>query len=320
MTKVFVTRRIPEIGLERLREMHQVEVWPEDSPPDRETLLEKVRGCSGLLCMLSDRVDAELMDAAGRELNGIANFAVGYNNIDVQQASARGIAVGNTPGALTDATADIAVGLMLAAGRCFQPALHNVHSLGWKNWEPLGFLGQEFTGRTIGIVGMGRIGAAVAKRLRFGWDMRVIYTSRTPKAQYEQSLGATRVSLETLLEQSDVVSIHTSLQPETRGLIGAEQLRSMKPNAVLVNTSRGEVIDQSALYTALRSAQIFAAGLDVTDPEPLPSDSPLRQLPNCIILPHIGSATYVARDRMALMAADNLIAAIAGNTMPHPVG
>jgi lactate dehydrogenase-like 2-hydroxyacid dehydrogenase len=270
--------------------------------------------------MLSDRVDAELMDAAGHELKGIANFAVGYNNIDVQQASARGIAVGNTPGALTDATADIAVGLMLAAGRCFQSALHNVHSLGWKNWEPLGFLGQEFTGRTIGIVGMGRIGAAVTKRLRFGWDMQVLYTSRTPKAQFEKSLDATRVSLETLLEQSDVVSIHTSLQPETRGLIGAAQLQRMKPHAILINTSRGEVLDQSALYEALRSAKIFAAGLDVTDPEPLPSDSPLRQLPNCIILPHIGSATHVARDRMALMAADNLIAAIAGNTMPYPVG
>lgn len=320
MAKIFVTRRIPEIGLHRLRELHQVEVWPEDSPPDRATMLEKVRGCSGVLSMLSDRVDAELLDAAGDTLKAIANFAVGYNNIDVQQASARGIAVGNTPDALTDATADIAVGLMLAAGRCFQSALHNVYSLGWKNWEPLGFLGQEFTGRTIGIVGMGRIGAAVAKRLRFGWDMRVLYTSRTPKPQYEQSLGATRVSLETLLEQSDVVSIHTSLQPETRGLIGAAQLHRMKPHAILINTSRGEVIDQSALFDALRNSTIFAAGLDVTDPEPLPSDSPLRQLPNCIILPHIGSATHVARDRMALMAADNLIAAIAGNAMPHPVG
>ncbi|MEI8213783.1 MAG: D-glycerate dehydrogenase [Planctomycetota bacterium] len=319
MAKIFVTRRIPSSGLERLQTQFEVKVWERDDPPPREILLEQVRGCDALLTMLSDRVDGELMDAAGKQLRGIANFAVGYNNIDVTAATQRGIAVGNTPGALTDATADIAVALMLAAGRCFRTAIQNVDQLGWRNWEPMQFLGQEFGGKTLGIVGMGRIGAAVAKRLHFGWDMKVVYTSRSTKPEMEALFGARRVSLDDLLTESDVVSLHTSLQPETRGLIGERELRLMKQSAILINTSRGEVIHQTALNGALLNGTIFAAGLDVTDPEPLPSDSPLRQRENCVILPHIGSATHIARNRMSNIAAENIIAALSGRGMPYPV-
>jgi lactate dehydrogenase-like 2-hydroxyacid dehydrogenase len=319
MAKIFITRRIPSSGLELLQTQFEVNVWTGDDPPPREILLEQVRGCDALLTMLSDRVDRELMDAAGKQLRAIANFAVGYNNIDVTSATQRGIAIGNTPGALTDATADIAVALMLAAGRCFRAAIHNVDQLGWRNWEPMQFLGQEFGGKTLGIVGMGRIGAAVAKRLYFGWDMKVVYTSRSTKPDVEASLGARRVSLDELLTESDVVSLHTSLQPETRGMIGETELGLMKRSAILINTSRGEVIDQTALNGALHNGTIFAAGLDVTDPEPLPSDSPLRHRENCVILPHIGSATHIARNRMSSMAAENIIAALSGRVMPYPV-
>ena len=257
------------------------------------------------------------LDAAGAGLKGVANFAVGYNNIDVEAATLRGVAIGNTPGVLTDATADTAVGLMIAAGRCFLPAVRNVSELQWRNWEPMMFLGQEFRGKTVGIVGMGRIGSAVAERLHFGWGMKVIYTSRTDKEEVDQRLGAKRVELETLLQESDVISLHTSLQKETRGMIGRTQFALMKPSAILINTARGEVIDQAALFEALKSRRLFAAGLDVTDPEPLPTDSPLRELDSCIILPHLGSATFQARSRMSIMAAENLIAAIGGVPMPY---
>lgn len=319
MGKVFITRRIPKIGIDRLKNACEVEVWEGNDPPTRDILLEKVRGCTGILSMLSDRIDAQVMDSAGSSLRGVANFAVGYNNIDVPSASQRGIQVGNTPGVLTNATADIAVGLILAAGRCFGPAIHNVERLEWRNWEPLQFLGQEFEGKTLGIVGMGRIGHAVAKRLHGGWSMRVLYTARQSKPQAEQQLGAQRVELDDLLRQSDVVSLHCPLTPETRNMISSRELGLMKPNALLVNTARGEVIDQIALAEALSSRRIFAAGLDVTTPEPISSADPLRSTDHCLILPHIGSATFEARDQMASMAAENLIAAMQGNQMPFKV-
>lgn len=317
MGKVFVTRRIPQDGLSLLRTRFEVEVWDGDDPPPRDVLLAKISGCSGVLTMLSDRVDPAFLDAAGAGLSGVANFAVGFNNIDVEAATLRGVAIGNTPGVLTDATADTAVGLMIAAGRCFVPAVRNVSDLQWRNWEPMMFLGQEFRGKTLGIVGMGRIGSAVAERLHFGWGMKVLYTSRVDKMDFEDRLSAKRVELETLLRESDVISLHTSLQKETRGLIGRAQFGLMKPSAILINTARGEVLDQDALFEALKSRRLFAAGLDVTDPEPLPSDSPLRTLDSCVILPHIGSATFQARSRMSIMAAENLIAAIGGMPMPY---
>jgi len=317
MGKVFVTRTIPQDGLSKLQSQFEVEVWDGRDPPPRDVLLAKISDCSGVLTMLSDRVDSLFFEAAGAGLKGVANFAVGYNNIDVDAATLRGVAIGNTPGVLTDATADTAVGLMIAAGRCFLPAVRNVSELQWRNWEPMMFLGQEFRGKTVGIVGMGRIGSAVAERLHFGWGMKVIYTSRTDKEEVDQRLGAKRVELETLLQESDVISLHTSLQKETRGMIGRTQFALMKPSAILINTARGEVIDQAALFEALKSRRLFAAGLDVTDPEPLPTDSPLRELDSCIILPHLGSATFQARSRMSIMAAENLIAAIGGVPMPY---
>ena len=319
MGKVFVTRRIPEVGIQRLMAEHQVEVWQGQDPPSREILLERVGGCTGILSMLSDKIDAQVMDSAGGGLKGVANFAVGYNNIDVQAAKARGVQVGNTPGVLTNATADIAVGLILAAGRCFGPAIHNVQRMQWRNWEPMMFLGQEFEGKTLGIIGMGRIGYAVAKRMHGGWGMRILYSARNPKNDAQENFNAQRVELDELLQQSDVVSIHCPLTVETRNLIGQRELALMKPNAILVNTARGEVIDQHALSQALEEGKLFAAGLDVTTPEPIDEKDPLRLRDNCLILPHIGSATDQARNQMASMAAENLLAAIAGKPMPFGV-
>jgi len=298
---------------------HQVEVWQGQDPPSREILLERVGGCTGILSMLSDKIDAQVMDSAGGGLKGVANFAVGYNNIDVQAAKVRGVQVGNTPGVLTNATADIAVGSILAAGRCFGTAIHNVQRMQWRNWEPMMFLGQEFEGKTLGIIGMGRIGYAVAKRMHGGWGMRILYSARNPKNDAQENFNAQRVELDELLQQSDVVSIHCPLTVETRNLIGQRELALMKPNAILVNTARGEVIDQHALSQALEEGKLFAAGLDVTTPEPIDEKDPLRLRDNCLILPHIGSATDQARNQMASMAAENLLAAIAGKPMPFGV-
>jgi lactate dehydrogenase-like 2-hydroxyacid dehydrogenase len=319
MGKVFVTRGIPEVGIQRLMAEHQVEVWQGQDPPSREILLERVGGCTGILSMLSDKIDGQVMDSAGGGLKGVANFAVGYNNIDVQAAKLRGVQVGNTPGVLTNATADIAVGLILAAGRCFGPAIHNVQGMQWRNWEPMMFLGQEFEGKTLGIIGMGRIGYAVAKRMHGGWGMRILYSARNPKNDAQENFNAQRVELDELLQHSDVVSIHCPLTVETRNLIGQRELALMKPNAILVNTARGEVIDQPALSQALEKGKLFAAGLDVTTPEPIDEKDPLRLRDNCLILPHIGSATDQARSQMASMAAENLLAAIAGKPMPFGV-
>jgi glyoxylate reductase len=313
--RVFVTRRIPECGLELLRSQFDVDVWPGPMPPSRPELLKHVVGCSGLLSLLSDAIDDEVMAAAGPSLRAIANFAVGYNNIDVAAAKRRG----NTPDALTDATADIAVTLALCAARQIQDSIRVVQSLEWKTWEPLGLIGQDIVGKTLGIVGMGRIGFAVSKRLHHGWNMKVLYTARSAKQDANRQLGATQVSLDELLQSSDIVSIHTDLNDGTKHLFSKAQFEAMKPTAVLVNTARGGVIDQQALYEALHSRAIFAAGLDVTDPEPLPAESPLRRLSNCIILPHIGSATTDARNKMATMAAENLVAGLNGQAMRHPV-
>ncbi len=309
--KVFVTRVIPEAGLSKITSACEASVWPARMPPFREQLLSAVRGCHGLVTLLSDRIDAEVFDAAGPSLRVVSNFAVGVNNIDLKEAAKRGILVGNTPDVLTDATADIAVALLLAAARHVQAASAEVREGHWKTWEPTGWLGCDLVGRTLGVVGMGRIGTALARRLVGGWGMKVLYTSRS-----EKSLDWGRhVSLDELLGASDFVSIHTDLNDQTRGLIGPRELGLMKPTAILVNTSRGGVIDQDALVEALRAKTIFAAGLDVTDPEPLPSSHPLVSLPNCIILPHIASATHGTRDAMAEICADNLLAGLAGRPL-----
>ena len=241
------------------------------------------------------------------------------NNIDIEEATKRGIAVGNTPGVLTDSTADISVALMLAAARRIREGIENVARKEWLTWEPMGFIGQDLQDKTLGIVGMGRIGQATARRLHFGWGMNVLYTSRSPKPEADSSLNAKRVEFKELLAKSDFVSVHTDLNPETQNLFDSAAFAAMKPTAVFVNTSRGGVVDQNALYDALITGQIFSAGLDVTEPEPLPSDNGLRELPNCVIVPHIGSGTTASRDAMAEIAADNLLAGIEGRPLRHQV-
>lgn len=319
MTKprVFVTRIIPEAGLNKVLEFCDADVWQGDLPPSREELLARAAGVDGLITLLSDPVDVALMDAAGPGLKVISQYAVGFDNIDVRQATARGIPVGHTPGILTDATADFAFALMMSAARRVVEADRHTREGKWKTWGPSILLGSDFVGATLGLVGFGRIGRAMAKRAS-GFDMRVIYYD--PTAKTDPAITAQPVdSLEDLLRQSDFVSLHTPLTPETRGMINARSLALMKPTAVLVNTSRGGVIDQPALYEALRDGTIFAAALDVTDPEPLPMDSPLLTLPNIIIAPHIASASNRTREEMAILTADNLIAGLKGEPLPRCV-
>jgi glyoxylate reductase len=304
--KVFVTRALPGGAIDRLAAEHEVEVWPEALPPPRDELLACVREVQGLLALLTDRVDAELMDAAPN-LRAISNYAVGVDNIDVDAATARGIPVGNTPGVLTDTTADLAVALMLGIGRRLVDGDAYVRRGEWRTWEPDQLLGRDLHGATVGIVGFGRIGQAVARRLE-GFECTILHTSRSGGVGFEE-----------LLERSDFVSVHTPLTPETRGLIDADALRRMKPTAYLVNTARGPVVDTEALAAGLHAGEIAGAALDVTDPEPMPADHPLLDAPNLLVLPHLGSATHATRERMAEMAVDNLLAGLRGEEMPHQV-
>jgi glyoxylate reductase len=304
--KVFVTRELPGGALDRLRVEHDAEVWAERLPPPREELLRRAPELDGLLALLTDRVDAELIAAAPR-LRAISNYAVGVDNVDLDAVAARGIPVGNTPGVLTDSTADLAVALMLGIGRRLAQGDAYVRRGEWATWEPGLLLGHDLHQATVGIVGFGRIGQAVARRIE-GFDCELIHTARS---------GG--VPLEELLERSDFVSVHTPLTPETRGLIDDAALRRMKPTAYLVNTARGPVVDTDALVDALHAEEIGGAALDVTDPEPLPAGHRLLNAPNLLVLPHLGSATHATRERMADMAVDNLLAGLAGEPMPHQV-
>jgi glyoxylate reductase len=317
--KVFVTRRIPAAGLDRIVHATTCQVWPERLPPSPAELIQHARGCDGVLTLLSDRIDAAFFDAVGPQLKVISNFAVGYNNIDIAEATKRGVVVGNTPNVLTDSTADIAVALLLAAARRLREGIDNVTRQEWLTWEPMEFIGQDLNGKTLGIVGMGRIGYAAARRLHFGWNMQVLYTSRTAKPEVDAELSAKRVSLDQLLHECDFVSVHTDLNPETTRMFNAAAFSRMKPTAVFINTARGGIVDQDALHDALSRGTIFAAGLDVTEPEPLPAASPLRCLSNCVILPHIASGTVVSRNAMADIAADNLLAGLSGKPLRHAV-
>jgi glyoxylate reductase len=304
--KIFVTRALPGGAIDRLVAEHEVEVWPERLPPPRDEVLARVREVEGLLALLTDRVDAELMEAAPN-LRAISNYAVGVDNVDVEAATARGIPVGNTPGVLTDTTADLAVALMLGIARRLVDGDAYVRRGEWRTWEPDQLLGRDLHGATVGIVGFGRIGQAVARRLE-GFECTILHTSRSGGVPFEE-----------LLERSDFVSVHTPLTPETRGLIDAEALRRMKPTAYLVNTARGPVVETDALAAGLHAGEIAGAALDVTDPEPLPADHPLLDAPNLLVLPHLGSATHATRERMADMAVDNLLAGLRGERMPHQV-
>jgi glyoxylate reductase len=314
--KVFVTRRIPEAGLKRLAS-HDVTIWPDRLPPPRDELLRRVVDCDGLLSLLTERIDGPLLDAAPR-LRVVSNYAVGFNNVDVPAATARGVAVGNTPGVLTDATADCAFMLMIAAARCLRSGLEDIAAGKWKTWEPLGWLGQELTGKTLGVVGLGRIGTAVARRCKGGWGMKVTYHDTVRNEAAERELGGVPlVDLDTLLRESDFVSLHVPLTAENQQMMNRERFGKMKRTAVFVNTARGALVDEAALAEALRSGTIFAAGLDVTDPEPPAAENPLLKLPNLVLVPHIGSATVAARDAMAVIAADNLLAGLEGRALPH---
>jgi glyoxylate reductase len=313
--RVFVTRRIPAVGLDRIVEQCDADVWPGDLPPPYETLREKVASCDGLVSLLTDKIDAALLDASPR-LKVVSNYAVGFNNVDIPAATSRGVCVGNTPGVLTDATADMAFCLLMAAARRLVDSFDYARAGKWKTWEPLGHLGQDLAGRILGIVGMGRIGYALAKRCRLGWDMNVLYHDVHRNQQAEHDLGAEYVEFDDLLSRSDFVSVHTDLNDKTRGLFNRDRFRQMKPTAVFVNTARGPVVNEPDLVDALRSGTIFAAGLDVTDPEPPAADSPLFKVPNLIVAPHIASATTGTRNAMADICARNLLAGLKGEDLP----
>jgi glyoxylate reductase len=317
--RVFVARRIPDVGLEPIRAACDAVVWSAELPPSRLELLAAVDGCVGVLTLLTDRVDEEFLDRAGPGLGVVSNYAVGYDNIDLGACARRGIAVGNTPGALTETTADFAFALIMAAGRRIPEAARYVRAGHWQTWGPLLLLGSDLHGATIGIVGLGRIGQAVARRAA-GFGMTILYSSRAAvEPSIEAELGATYVSLPELLARSDFVSLHVNLSADTRHLIDAAALARMKPTAILVNTARGSVIDPAALYAALKEGAIGGAALDVTDPEPIQMDDPLLELDNCLIVPHIASATRATRGRMAEMAAANLLAGIRGEALPTAV-
>lgn len=315
--RVYVTRLIPDEGLQAILAACEAEVWEGELPPPREVLLEKVKGKEGLLSLLTDKIDAELMDAAGG-LRVISNYAVGFDNIDVKAATARGIPVGNTPGVLTETTADLAFALLMAVARRVVEGVDYVRAGRWKTWGPRLLLGQDIHGATLGLIGFGRIGQAMARRAR-GFNMRILYHDRTRLADAEAALGATFVDLDTLLRESDFVSLHTDLNPTTRHLIDAAALAKMKPTAILINSARGPIVDPVALADALRRGVIAGAGLDVTEPEPIPLDDPLLKLPNCVIVPHIASASVATRGLMARMAADNLLAGLRGERLPNCV-
>lgn len=315
--RVYVTRRLPEPALQELRAACDVEIWDRDTPPSYDLILEKVHDKQGLYCLLTDRIDAALIDAAPG-LKVISQCAVGYDNIDVGAATARGIPVGNTPGVLTDATADFAFTLLMAAARRIGEAIDYVRDGRWTTWGLTLLLGQDIYGATLGLVGFGRIGQAVARRAR-GFEMRLLYYDVERQPEAEAELGAEYRSLDDLLRESDYVSLHVNLNPETKGLMNARAFALMKPTAIMINTSRGPVVDPDALYHALKEGQIAYAALDVTEPEPLPADHKLLELSNLIVAPHIASATVSSRNLMASRAAQNLLAGLRGEPLPYCV-
>jgi glyoxylate reductase len=317
--KVYVTRELPERGLKIILERFDAEVWPEYRPPSKEEIIEKARDVDALVTLLTDKIDAEVFDAASK-LKIVAQMAVGYDNIDVAEATKRGIYVTNTPGVLTETTADFAWALLLAIARRVVEADRYVRSGQWKvSWHPTMFLGRDVYGATLGIIGAGRIGTAVARRAK-GFNMKILYYDIVPMpAEVEKELGAQRVDLETLLRESDFVSVHVPLTKETYHLIDEEKLRLMKKTAYLINNSRGPVIDEKALYKALKEGWIAGAALDVFEQEPTPVDNPLLKLDNVVVAPHISSASYETRSRMAEMVAENLIAFFEGRIPPNLV-
>ena len=316
--KVYVTRQLPDIAWQKLHKACQVEIWDDAAtqPPYSE-IREKTGDKDGLLCLLTDRIDAELMDNAP-QLKVISQCAVGFDNIDIKSAFERGILVGNTPGVLTDATADLTFALLMAGARRLGEAIEFVREGKWQTWGLTILLGQEVYGRTLGIIGLGRIGSALAKRAQ-GFEMHILYYDTVRNSELENELGVEFCEFDDLLRKSDFISLHVNLTESTRGLIDGKAFNKMKHTAVLINTSRGPVVNFDDLYTALSNNQIACAALDVTDPEPLPPEHPILNLPNIIVVPHIASATVASRTKMACMAVDNLLAGLNGDPLPNPV-
>jgi glyoxylate reductase len=316
--KVYVTRELSERGLKIIKKHFDTEVWPEYSPPPKQTIIKKVKDVDALVSLLSDKIDSEVFDAAPK-LKIIAQIAVGFDNIDVKEATKRGIYVTNTPEVLTDTTADFAWALLMAVARRVVEADKYVRTGQWKvSWHPIMMQGRDIYNATIGIVGAGRIGYAVAKRAT-GFGMKILYYDVIPRPEIEKEFGAKRVDVDTIFRESDFVSIHVPLMKETYHLVNEEKLKLMKKTAYLINNSRGPVVDEKALYQALKEGRIAGAGLDVFEQEPTPVDNPLLKLDNVVVAPHISSASYETRSKMAEMVAENLVAFFEGRTPPNLV-
>jgi glyoxylate reductase len=319
MSRVYVTRQIAAEALEMLRGSAEVAVWEEDRAIPRDVLLQHVRGVDALLTLLTEKVDDELLDTAGPNLKIVANMAVGFDNFTVPALTRRGIVGTNTPGVLTETTADFAFALMMAAARFVPQGVEYVRAGKWQTWEPSLFVGQDIHHTTVGIVGMGRIGIEFAKRAR-GFDMQVLYYDVYRRdAEFEGEHAVAYRDLEDLIAESDYITIHVDLNDSTRKLFNAERFARMKPTAYLVNAARGPIVDTEALYQALQSGQIAGAAVDVTDPEPLPADHPLLQLPNFVVCPHIASASVRTRTNMARLAAENILNVLGGKPPLTPV-
>jgi glyoxylate reductase len=316
--KVYVTREIPKRGLKVIKERFDAEVWPEYRPPPKEVIIHKVGNVDAIVSLLSDKIDAEVLDAAP-ELKIVAQMAVGFDNIDVRVATKRGMYVTNTPEVLTETTADFAWALLMAVARRVVEADRYVRTEKWKvGWHPSMLLGRDIHGATIGIVGAGRIGSAVARRAK-GFNMKILYYDVVFRPELEKELGAKSVDLDMLLRESDFVSVHVPLMKETYHLINEASLKLMKKTAYLINNSRGPVVDEKALYEALKEGRIAGASLDVFEQEPTPMDNPLLKLDNVVVAPHISSSSHETRSRMAEMVAENLIAFFEGRIPPNLV-
>ena len=312
--KIYITRRIPESGIKLLQESCDVEIWDSDDVVPRDVFLKAISDKDAVLCLLTDKVDAETMDVA-KSVKIFANMAVGFDNIDVEECTKRGVMASNTPGVLTGTTADFAFTLLMSAARRIREGHEFVQAGKWETWGPLLLMGQDIHHATLGLIGLGRIGTEMARRGQ-GFSMRVIYNDVVRREDLEQELGLEYADFDTVLQESDFVSMHVPYMPATHHLISTEQLAMMKQTAVLINTARGPIVDPQALYTALKSGEIWAAGLDVTDPEPIPMDDPLLTLDNCLIAPHIASASFNTRSDMSELAANNILAALSGERPP----
>jgi glyoxylate reductase len=307
--KVYITRRVPQAIINQLSDHCEIRMWDsEDTPVPRDILEKEIENIDGLLCLLTETIDDALLNQA-YNLKIIANIAVGFNNIDIESATKRGIMVTNTPGVLTETTADLTFGLIMATARRLIEASDNLKNGDWKSWSLMQLTGQDVYGAKLGIIGLGRIGEALVKRAK-GFDMEVIYYNRSRKVEKEKELGITYSSLDDLLKESDFICIMTPYSVETKNIINTEQLALMKENAILINTARGGIVNETALYEALKNNVIWGAGLDVFEVEPVPLDHPLLTLPNVVTLPHIGSASIATRMKMANLAVENLISGL----------